>query len=110
MNNELAHYGVLGMKWGVHRAKTTSSSNKKQSKSVNDETATKRKSTAKSKIKMGWKQLGQLKLGDPEVIHYNMAGRNIVNAMFATDPDERYRYLINARYHYRVANYYSNQQ
>ena len=27
MNNELYHYGVLGMKWGVHRAKRSTDSN-----------------------------------------------------------------------------------
>ena len=91
MNNELAHYGVLGMKWGVHRAKTTSSSNKKQSESVNDKT-TKRN---KPKIKRG-KQLGQLKLNDAAVLQYKMAGIAIVNAMFAKDPYYKKMYIESA--------------
>lgn len=32
MNNELYHYGVLGMRWGVHRSKSGSSGSGKRSK------------------------------------------------------------------------------
>lgn len=70
------------MKWGVHRARaTSSSSNKKQTKSV------------KNKIT---KRIGQLKLSDAEVIQYKIAGMDIVSAMFAKDSYDRASYISSA--------------
>lgn len=49
MSNELYHYGILGMRWGVRRSKSSSSKRAKRSKPMMDPSY--KKAHSKKKIK-----------------------------------------------------------
>lgn len=51
MNNELYHYGILGMKWGVRRSRTGSSSSGKRYRSKPAVDPSYKKAHTKKKIK-----------------------------------------------------------
>lgn len=51
MDNELYHYGVLGMKWGVRKAKSTISSSNKRKKPKQTVDPSYKKAHTKKKLK-----------------------------------------------------------
>lgn len=61
-NNELRHYGVLGMKWGVRRKRTTDSSSNSGQSSEKSQRAQARKQTMKNLVIKGSAAIGSARL------------------------------------------------
>lgn len=94
MNDELYHYGVKGMKWGVHRARNNVSTSSKRTKSNSTQqkdkaTKTKKSSSKKNIAAKGARaagkataKIGQLYLVDQ--IFYNGTGTKIAKKAAVT--------------------------
>lgn len=77
-NNELYHYGVLGMRWGVHRAKKYASKSRREKALGNDEKA-KEYSNKSKRIMRKHEKLA----GGKDVIDYTTSqslGKSIVKS------------------------------